>query len=539
MKFALVIHSNILKKVDGLTNYYNRLCNYAGASKHKIDIFLQDPKKEKKIQTKSVRFFFVKVKSSFQPLPKVFLSLNPGFYLRLIWYFYDVFKREDYECIQISSAHPFCFVALLVAKRLGIPVIGSYHTLLPEYAKYWSRRKFGHKRFGRIIAKLISRFVAVWTKIVYGASDVILVPTANVQNSLDKIFPRTKIEVVGRGVDAELFRPLEKRNSKLRLLYVGRVSVEKGLEHLSFLGKHQDLDLIIVGDGNDLQRIKELLPFAVFKGNLQYEKLLREYGSSDIFVFPSKTDAYANVVSEALSSGLPVVAYKDAGVEDRVKDGVNGFLASTTADFEAAVLRLNNAALRRKMSHQARLTALNLKWDSILNQQLNAFALANEEYNKKLRRFFPILRKVLYSFNFSHAFLGSIRMGFYVFLANVNAGFLEGFSAGIRQSLISFLMVGINTSFFEFLYFRSRLLSILLPSLLTTTVGTTIHTLTGTPNIITTAATILCLALFNFAMLCEIHKRHKTISPWELTKIFTTYLINSMKQIKTKGTSNV
>jgi hypothetical protein len=130
-------------------------------------------------------------------------------------------------------------------------------------------------------------------------------------------------------------------------------------------------------------------------------------------------------------------------------------------------------------------------------------------------------------------------MGFYVFLANASAGIMPGVYSGMRQALISFLMVGINTSFFEFLYFRNRTLSVILPSLLTTTVGTTIHFFSGTPNLITTAATIFGLALFNFSMLSEIHKRHATISPWELIRIFYSYLVNSMKQIKVKVFSNV
>ena len=105
--------------------------------------------------------------------------------------------------------------------------------------------------------------------------------------------------------------------------------------------------------------------------------------------------------------------------------------------------------------------------------------------------------------------------------------------------MISFLMVGINTSFFEFLYLRHRKWCIILPSLLTTAVATTIHFFSGTPNLITTSATIFGLALFNFVMLSEIHKRHQTISPWELARILYSYLIDSMKQIKVKVTSNV
>lgn len=522
-----------------MTNYYNRLCASGEVSRHKIDVFLQDDEDNHQIQKKSIKFFFVKIKSSFQPLPNVFLSFSPMLFIKQIWYFHKTFKKEKYDCVQISSAHPFCFAAALVAKRLNIPVIGSYHTLLPEYVPYWSHEKFNSYLFGNLITKFFCIFVTNWVRLVYGTADLILVPTSKVKNALSRKFPHTKIEIVGRGVNSDLFKPRKKISKKLRLLYAGRVSIEKNLEQLSFLKKHPDISLTIVGDGGNLERIKQLLPFANFKGALQNGRLAREYGTSDIFVFPSTTDAYANVVSEALSAGLPVVAFSDAGIEDRVKHGVNGFLVDSTEDFEAAVIKLKAAGLREKMSAQARQSALQLNWDTIFRHQFNAFALANKEYNQKLRKFFPILRKVLYSFNFSHALLGSLRMGFYVFLANASAGLMPGVYSGLRQSLISFLMVGINTSFFEFLYFRNRKLSVILPSLLTTTVGTTIHFFSGTPNLITTAATIFGLALFNFSMLSEIHKRHETISPWELTKIFYTYFVDSMKQIKVKVTSHV
>ena len=142
MKVALLIHSNIFKKVDGMTNYYNRLRSSAGASWHKIDIFMQDNEVQQEIREKSIRYFLVKVNTSFQPLPNAFLSLSPFFFIKLLVYFHNVFKDEKYDCVQISSAHPFCFAAALVAKRLNIPVIGSYHTLLPEYVPYWAHEKF-------------------------------------------------------------------------------------------------------------------------------------------------------------------------------------------------------------------------------------------------------------------------------------------------------------------------------------------------------------------------------------------------------------
>ena len=430
MKVALLIHSNIFKKVDGMTNYYNRLRSSAGASWHKIDMFMQDDEVQQVIREKGIRYFFVKVNTSFQPLPNAFLSLSPFFFIKLLVYFHNVFKVEKYDCVQISSAHPFCFAAALVAKRLNIPVIGSYHTLLPEYVPYWAHEKFKSYLFGNLLTRFLCGFVKFWTHLVYGSADLILAPTSRVKEVLAKQFPHTNIMVVGRGVNSDVFIPQEKKNGKLRLLYAGRVSVEKSLEKLSFLNNHDNIKLTIVGDGSNLESIKQVLPDADFKGAMENGKLAREYGMSDVFVFPSVTDAYANVVSEALSAGLPVVAFSGSGVEDRVTHGENGFLVDSVKDFEAAVEKLKDSTRRESMSARARQSALHLSWDAIFRLQFNAFYLARREYDQKFRRFLPNLSKVLYSFNFSHAFLGSLRMGFYVFLANVSAGLLPGLFSG-------------------------------------------------------------------------------------------------------------
>jgi len=131
---------------------------------------------------------------------------------------------------------------------------------------------------------------------VYGAADLILAPTSRVKNALAVKYPHTTILVIGRGVNSDLFIPREKSNRKLGLLYAGRVSVEKNLEKLSFLSKHDNTKLTIVGEGSNLERMKQVLPFATFKGAMPNGRLAQEYGRSDIFVFPSITDAYANVV---------------------------------------------------------------------------------------------------------------------------------------------------------------------------------------------------------------------------------------------------
>ena len=274
MKVALVIHSNILKKIDGMTSYYQRLCHYVQGTRHGLDVFMQEPGRADKLPNKSTRFFLIRARASFQPLPEAYLSFNPLHYLKLAWYFYRIFQREEYSCLQFASAHPMSLSAIAAAKRLGIPVIGSYHTLLPEYARYWADRKYKAVIGGKFIAWGLTVFVRGWTKLVYRAADIILVPTPKVKHSLSKTYPDKLIEVVGRGVDTNIFRPRKTTGSKLAVLYVGRVSVEKDLEKLAFLGRHNDIQLKIVGDGQDIDDIRNKLSFAEFRGRFSWSEYI-------------------------------------------------------------------------------------------------------------------------------------------------------------------------------------------------------------------------------------------------------------------------
>jgi len=95
LKVALIIHSNILKKVDGMTSYYRKLCQYAPGVNHQLDVFMQDPDDERTLYHNSTRFFRLRVKTSFQALPEAYLSFNPFFYIRLALYFYKIFKKEN------------------------------------------------------------------------------------------------------------------------------------------------------------------------------------------------------------------------------------------------------------------------------------------------------------------------------------------------------------------------------------------------------------------------------------------------------------
>jgi glycosyltransferase involved in cell wall biosynthesis len=123
--------------------------------------------------------------------------------------------------------------------------------------------------------------------------------------------------------------------------------------------------LYVVGHGPYSEALAAALPDAVFLGYLTGEALARAYASADIFVFPSTTDTFGNVVIEAQASGLPVIVSDLGGPKELVEDGVSGIVtkAHDTEDFARAINRLaGDAKLRARMGEKARRSVIDRSW---------------------------------------------------------------------------------------------------------------------------------------------------------------------------------
>ncbi len=163
-----------------------------------------------------------------------------------------------------------------------------------------------------------------------------------------------------RGVDTELFRPRIVRlfGAEPVFLYVGRVAIEKNL------GAFLDLDLpgrkVVVGGGPQLAALKAAHPEAVFTGPLFGEALAEAFASSDVFVFPSRTDTYGVVLLEALASGVPVAAFPVTGPRDIILHGKVGCLGEDLRDAALQALTMDRAACRDY--------ALGFSWETCARQ---------------------------------------------------------------------------------------------------------------------------------------------------------------------------
>lgn len=243
--------------------------------------------------------------------------------------------------VHIVTEGPLGLLARRHCLRIGRPFTTSYHTRFPEYL---AARGVPVPR----------KWVQAGLRRFHNAAEATLVATQSMAEEL-RAAGFTRVKPWTRGVDTDQFRPELRSDLGLPrpvFLYVGRVAVEKNLE--AFL----DLDLpgtkLVVGDGPALAGLRQRYGSAHFAGEQSGATLARTYASSDVFVFPSRTETFGIVLLEALASGLPVAAFPVTGPADVLDDGLGGVLSE---DLRTAAL----AALTTRRE-DARAKALRYSW---------------------------------------------------------------------------------------------------------------------------------------------------------------------------------
>jgi glycosyltransferase involved in cell wall biosynthesis len=238
----------------------------------------------------------------------------------------DYVQRERFTEIIISTPGPIGLCALGCAKLLGLRTSGIYHTDFPQYARFLSDDAF------------MESMVWNYMQWFYGQTDLVYVNSEFYRRRwIDRGIVPDKLRIFPRGLDTELFNP-SMRDPKFWvsrgakgpvLLYVGRISKEKDLNLLAEVmpalqEKTGPFTLAIVGEGPYRAELEKLLPGAIFTGILSGRELGVAYASADLFVFPSTTDTYGNVVVEAMAAGLPVAVSDVGGPRELLKTSQMG-----------------------------------------------------------------------------------------------------------------------------------------------------------------------------------------------------------------------
>jgi glycosyltransferase involved in cell wall biosynthesis len=281
----------------------------------------------------------------------------------------DYIQRERFTEIIISTPGPIGLTALLAAKMLNLQTSGIYHTDFPQYIRILTEDSFLESATWRYMH---------W---FYGQLDTVFINSEEYRQSwIKRGFDPAKLKIFPRGLDTELFHPTRRdpaffekfgaQNGEVRLLYVGRISKEKDLDVLADAYRRLreeglSIQLFVVGHGPYSQAFAESLPEAFFTGYLTGKELATAYASADIFVFPSTTDTFGNVIIEAQASGVPVIVSDAGGPKELVEDNENGLITKShdVDDFARAVRRLIvDPELRERMGDRARQSVIDRTW---------------------------------------------------------------------------------------------------------------------------------------------------------------------------------
>lgn len=289
-------------------------------------------------------------------------------------------RKDGIELVHYTTPGPVGLAAMFTAWRANLPMIGSFHTQLAEYTELLS----GSKRLGHLMRE--------YQRWPYGKCQRILVPSEATRELLIAAKIRAeRIQIWTRGVDTRHFSPAHRSaalreswgvdDNRLALLYVGRLSREKGLDAVPSIARTlNDAGIahrfIFVGDGPFRGELQAASPDAVFTGELAHREVATMMASADLFVFPSRTDTLGNVVLEAQASGLPVLVSDEGGPRENIEAGETGFVCLEGGPFDFAsriVMLARDRARRLRMGPAARAYALGRSWERALAPLYQAY----------------------------------------------------------------------------------------------------------------------------------------------------------------------
>ena len=354
---------------EGANQALNRLVRYAGDRGHEVRVYSP--------VTDTPAF---EPEGTLVPVPSVALPMRNEFRLalRLPRHIQEDIRSFGPGLIHFSTPDILCTRAQTFARRLGLPVVASLHTRFETYLDFYGlgwARPFaeGHLR----------RF--------YRRSDHVLAPTPAIVAEMKRLRGDDRVSLWSRGVDRELFSPSRRDRSwrqqhgwadtDVVVLFFGRLVLEKGVKDFIATVRHLQSEGVavkplVVGAG-PAQNLFAALPDASLTGHLDGVELARAVASADILIHVSQTEAFGNVVLEAMASGLAIVSSDSGSSKALIKHGRSGLLcpAHDLDKLTGEVARLaRDSERRRRLGAAARLESNAFDWNAACESVLDAYA---------------------------------------------------------------------------------------------------------------------------------------------------------------------
>jgi len=279
-------------------------------------------------------------------------------------------SQQRPDAVYVATEGPLGWSAMRTAQRMGIALSSGFHTRFDHYASHYG-------------VGLVTPWVRGYLRRFHQRAAATLVPTDALMRELNAM-GITNARLLRRAVDTQLFHP-SRRDNALRnawgvdaatpvVLYVGRIAAEKNLDlaiaaFRAIQHRVPGARYVWVGDGPERAALMAANPDFIHAGVQRGEALARYYASADMFVFPSLSETFGNVIIEAMAAGLPVVAYHEGAAREHLVDGVNGYAVAcgdASAFVDAAARLASNPALIRYMGRAAHTRVAGLSPDAVI-----------------------------------------------------------------------------------------------------------------------------------------------------------------------------
>jgi phosphatidylinositol alpha 1,6-mannosyltransferase len=294
------------------------------------------------------------------------------------------------DLLHIHSPCSLGLAAMQYGRRHHIPVVATYHTHFASYAGYYNIR-------------FLEPFGWSYLRHLYDRCQAVFVPSLPIIDEL-RSHGFHRLHHLPHGVDTEAFSPVFRSQEwrsghgigedRHMLLYAGRLVWEKDLRTLAeayrrISALRSDITLVLAGVGPVRQELEAMMPGALFLGQLDGQELARAFASADLFVFPSTTETFGNVILEAMASGTVPVCARKGGAAGVVGHGITGLLANPgdPVDLCQQVSMLLDAPARREaMALRALQHAREQSWQHIIRRMIGLYADVLADYGKQRRR---------------------------------------------------------------------------------------------------------------------------------------------------------
>lgn len=305
----------------------------------------------------------------------------------------DEFKPD---VIHITGLNDLSIVGAYLGWKYQIPILGSWHTNLHEFAAHRLAKmlRFLPESAVKGITGLAERKILDGAVLYYKMPKVVLAPNQELVDILGSGTHR-RSQIMSRGVDTELFSPEHRtvNDNVFRIGFVGRLRAEKNVRMLVELEREliargkTGFEFLIVGEGSERSYLEENMKHARLPGFLDGKDLSEAYANMDLFVFPSKTDAFGNVTQEAFASAVPAIVTDLGGPKFLVESGKTGFVAKDLGDFVEYTVRLmDDREELAKMKKLARENAMSKSWDAVFDSVYDGYRLAYELRERNFKR---------------------------------------------------------------------------------------------------------------------------------------------------------